>query len=148
MDRSSISFLVPFYFFLLGLLVLFSLILLFQGITGIDKNDGAMSTIFVMTGAIGLVSTFYMIRRYQVGIQKLLKERRIAVLTVEECLKCNYRAVRPFREGDFIYGHGDECPRCPKGINDVEAAKNRMLITAIYLDKGEEEPSSRIRKLS
>jgi hypothetical protein len=91
-----------------------------------------------MTGTIGLISTFYFIRRYQISIQKIMKSRRITVLTVEECLKCNHKVVRPFHEGDFVYGYGEECPKCPKAI-DESAEKNRMLITAIYLDKGVQE---------
>ncbi len=141
MEKSPASLLVPFYFFLLGLLVLFSLILLVQGVTGIDRNDSMTNTLFIMTGIVGLVSTFYMIRRYQVSIQKMLREKKIVVLTVEECSKCNYRVARPFREGDYVYGYGDECPRCPKGTGDVEA-ENRMLVTSIYLEGGRQEERS------
>jgi len=138
MEKSPANLLVPFYFFLLGLLILFSLILLVQGVTGVDKSDGVTNMLFIMTGITGLVSTFYMIRRYQVGVQKMLKEKKVAVLTVEECSKCSYRAVRPFREGDYVYGYGDECPRCPKGTGDT-GVENRMLITAIYLEGGRQE---------
>jgi len=138
MEKSPANLLVPFYFFLLGLLILFSLILLVQGVTGVDKSDSATNMLFIMTGITGLVSTFYMIRRYQVGVQRMLKEKKVAVLTVEECSKCSYRAVRPFREGDYVYGYGDECPRCPKGTGDT-GVENRMLITAIYLEGGRQE---------
>jgi len=138
MEKSPANLLVPFYFFLLGLLILFSLILLVQGVTGVDKSDSVTNMLFIMTGITGLVSTFYMIRRYQVGVQKMLKEKKVAVLTVEECSKCSYRAVRPFREGDYVYGYGDECPRCPKGTGDT-GVENRMLITAIYLEGGRQE---------
>jgi hypothetical protein len=138
MEKSPANLLVPFYFFLLGLLILFSLILLVQGVTGVDKSDSVTNMLFIMTGITGLVSTFYMIRRYQVGVQRMLKEKKVAVLTVEECSKCSYRAVRPFREGDYVYGYGDECPRCPKGTGDT-GVENRMLITAIYLEGGRQE---------
>ncbi|MDW8033853.1 MAG: hypothetical protein RMI79_02720 [Nitrososphaerota archaeon] len=136
MERSTVGFLVPFYFFLLGLIILFSLILLFQGITGVGKEDNMTNTLFVMSGLMGLIVTFYMIRRYQVGIQKMLKSRRMTVVTVEECLKCNYKNIRPFREGDFVYGQGGVCPKCSE---DSEYGKNNMLITAIYLDIGAQE---------
>ncbi|MEM2089201.1 MAG: hypothetical protein QXF52_11145 [Thermoproteota archaeon] len=139
MEKSSTTVLVPFYFFLLGILVLISLILLFQGITGVNSNDSMINTLFITTGMVGLVSTFYMIRRYQVSVQRMLKEKKLTVLTVEECSKCNYKAVRPFREGDFVYGYGDECPRCPKNAENVSESVGRMLITAIYLDKGRQE---------
>ncbi|MEM2929928.1 MAG: hypothetical protein QW797_03600 [Thermoproteota archaeon] len=138
MEKSPANLLVPFYFFLLGLLILFSLILLVQGVTAAGRNDSVTSMLFVMTGATGLVSTFYMIRRYQVSMQKMLKERKIVALTVEECSKCSYRAVRPFREGDYVYGYGEECPRCPKGAADT-STENRMVITSIYLEGGRQE---------
>jgi hypothetical protein len=141
MERSSVSFLVPFYFFLMGLIILFSLILFFQGLTGIGKEGNDLTSfMFIMSGATGLILTFYMIRRYQTSIQRMIKGRRIVVLTVEECPKCNYKSVRPFREGDFVYGYGEECPRCPK--SPERSAENRMLITAIYLDKGVQEERS------
>jgi hypothetical protein len=143
MEKSSTTILVPFYFFLLGILILFSLILLFQGIIGVDKNDGMINTIFIMTGVVGLISTFYMIRRYQISVQKMLKEKKLTVLTVEECSKCNYKAVRPFRDGDFVYGYGDECPRCPKNTENAPESGSKMLITAIYLDKGRQEERER-----
>lgn len=138
MEKSQASILIPFYFFLLGLLILFSLILLVQGVTGVNKNGGVTNMLFMMTGITGLVSTFYMIRRYQLSVQKMLKEKKVVVLTVEECSKCIYRAVRPFREGDYVYGYGDECPRCPKGTGDA-SVENRMMITAIYLEGGRQE---------
>ncbi|MBO3842443.1 MAG: hypothetical protein FGF48_08520 [Candidatus Brockarchaeota archaeon] len=138
MEKSPVSLLVPFYFFLLGLLILFSLILLVQGVTGAGRNDSVTNMLFIMTGLTGLVSTFYMIRRYQLSVQKTLKERKIVVLTVEECSKCSYKAVRPFREGDYVYGYGEECPRCPKSLGDT-GVENRMVITAIYLEGGRQE---------
>ncbi|MEM2050543.1 MAG: hypothetical protein QXI87_06310 [Thermoproteota archaeon] len=138
LEKSPASLLVPFYFFLLGLLILFSLILLVQGVTGAGRNDSFTNMLFIMTGLTGLVSTFYMIRRYQVSVQKMLKERKTVVLTVEECSKCSYKAVRPFREGDYVYGYGEECPRCPKGSGDT-GVENRMVITAIYLEGGRQE---------
>ncbi|MEM2247431.1 MAG: hypothetical protein QXM51_04830 [Thermoproteota archaeon] len=137
MEKSSVGFLIPFYFFLLGLIILFSLILLFQGIAGVGKEDNLTNTLFVTSGIMGLIVTFYMIRRYQVGVQKILKSRRMTVVTVEECLKCNYKNVRPFREGDFVYGQGEECPKCSKGPE--RSSESRMLITAIYLDRGTQE---------
>lgn len=141
MERGSISFLVPFYFFLLGLIILFSLILFFQGLAGIGKEGNDLTSfMFMMSGTMGLILTIYMIRRYQVSIQRMLKGKRITVLTVEECSKCNYKSVRPFREGDFVYGYGEECPKCPKSTEG--GAGNRMLITAIYLDKGVQEERS------
>lgn len=139
MEKSSTTVLVPFYFFLLGILILFSLILLFQGITEVDKNNNMVNMLFVMTGATGLIATFYMIRRYQISVQRMLKEKKLTVLTVEECSKCNYKAIRPFRDGDFVYGYGDECPRCPKNTENAPGTGSRMLITAIYLDRGRQE---------
>ncbi len=141
MEKTSISFLAPFYFFLLGLFILFSLILFFHGLTGIDKEGNNLANFsFMILGAMGLIGTFYAIRRYQVSIQRMIKGRRIVVLTVEECSKCNYKSVRPFREGDFVYGYGEECPRCPRPPEG--SVENRMLITAIYLDRGVQEERS------
>jgi len=103
----------------------------------VGKEDNLTNTLFVTSGIMGLIVTFYMIRRYQVGVQKILKSRRMTVVTVEECLKCNYKNVRPFREGDFVYGQGEECPKCSKGPE--RSSESRMLITAIYLDRGTQE---------
>jgi len=141
MEKSSVGSLVTFYFFLLGLIILFSLVLLFQGIAGTTSGDNSsMNILFVASGVTGLIFTFLMIRRYQVSIQKMLKSKRITVMTVEECLKCNYKNTRPFREGDFVYGYGGECPRCPK--DSESGAGDKMIITAIYLDKGAQEEQS------
>ncbi|MGQ9479428.1 MAG: hypothetical protein ACUVQ0_05350 [Thermoproteota archaeon] len=109
---------------------------------GTGKENSLVNTIFATMGVIGLVFTFYTMRKYQVSVQRMIRERKITVLTVEECLNCKYKAVRPFREGDFVYGYGDECPRCSK-TSEGETAGNRMLITTIYLDTGQEERSSR-----
>jgi hypothetical protein len=138
MEKAPQNIMIPVYFFLLGLLILFSLILLFQGATGLNQPDNAIYVLFIIMGIVGLVSTFYMIRRYQVSVQKLTRERKITVLTVEECSKCNYKATRLFHEGDFVYGNGGDCPRCSGEAKDAEA-KVKMLITSIYLDKGQQE---------
>lgn len=51
------------------------------------------------------------------------------VMTTIECKKCNFKSVREFQRGDFIFKDLDPCQKC----ND------KMIITAIYKEVKEKE---------
>ena len=51
------------------------------------------------------------------------------VKTTIECKKCNYKNVREFQRGDFIFKDLDPCQKC----------NEKMVITAIYKEVKEKE---------
>ncbi len=51
------------------------------------------------------------------------------VMTTVECKKCNFKSVREFQRGDFVFKELEACQKC----ND------KMMITAIYKEVKEKE---------
>jgi len=51
------------------------------------------------------------------------------VMTTIECKKCNFKSVREFQRGDFVFKDLDPCQKC----------NERMIITAIYKEVKEKE---------
>ncbi len=55
------------------------------------------------------------------------------VMTTIECKKCNFKSVREFQRGDFVFKDLDPCQKC----------NEKMLITAIYKEVKEKEKTYR-----
>jgi hypothetical protein len=52
------------------------------------------------------------------------------VMTTEQCVKCDYKKVREFQQGDYIFKEIGSCPKCKV---------NTLMITAIYKEVKEKE---------
>jgi len=42
------------------------------------------------------------------------------VFTVEVCSSCGFKTKRPFKPGDYIYKHGEECQHCKSNATLIE----------------------------
>jgi hypothetical protein len=118
---------VSIVFFLLGFLLFLSVMLVFDGLMSY-QTDSLRAIMQVGAGIAGIAFVGYNLRKMQVRFSVLAKTPfGPRVITTQSCLNCNYSNVRPFREGDYIYGKGDPCPKCN--------APDPMLIKAIFLQK-------------
>jgi hypothetical protein len=52
------------------------------------------------------------------------------VMTTVECKKCNFKSIREFQRGDYIFKELEPCQKCPE---------TKMMITAIYKEVKEKE---------
>jgi len=118
---------VSFLFFLLGFTLFISVMFIFDGLMAYEK-DTTRAILQVATGIAGMIFVAYNFRRMQLRVS-VLGRRPLGpiVLTTETCSNCNYSNIRPFKEGDYIYGKGGPCPKCN--------SPDPMLISAIFLRK-------------
>jgi len=125
-ERYDVS--ISFFFFLLGFLTFISISLIFSGFTSMQDSYTLPGSISLGLGVLGLVLVGYNLWRMQgrlsVAARGQLGPR---VVTKQKCRSCSHEVTRPFKEGDFIYGNGDACPKCGSG--------EPMLISAIFLHK-------------
>ena len=61
--------------------------------------------------------------------QRKLIVRPLRVLTQIRCPSCNFREIRPFREGDFVHAVSGTCRRCG----------HEVIIVGIYTEEKVEE---------
>jgi len=84
----------------------------------------------LIIGFLGVAVSTYVLFQTRRRIMRLRIEAP-AITTTIECRKCNFKSVREFQRGDYIFKEVEPCQKC----ND------KMLITAIYREvreKGKE----------
>jgi hypothetical protein len=120
-------------FYLAIILVTFilSLIALYIAFGNIvNQTDLWSSYSFLAVGLFGLALSGYLLMQTRSRpVQKILELPR--VLTTLECSNCDFKNVRDFQKGDYIFKDNGPCQKCEK----------TMKITAIYREakkKGQE----------
>lgn len=86
-----------------------------------------------LAGSLGLGLSLYIL--YQMRRRRMLrlKLHNPKITTTIECKKCNFKSMRDFQRGDFIFKELEQCQKC----------NEKMLITAIYTEIEEKK----VRKL-
>lgn len=86
----------------------------------------------LIIGFLGVALSTYVLFQTRRRIKRL-KIVSPAVMTTVECKKCNFKNVREFQRGDYIFKEVEPCQKC----ND------KMLITAIYREVKDREEKTR-----
>jgi multidrug transporter EmrE-like cation transporter len=101
------------------ILSLSALYIAFENI--INQSDLANSYSFLAIGFFGLALSGYMLLQTRAKpVRALLELPR--VITTLECPKCDFKDIRDFQRGDFIFKENGPCQKCDE----------TMKITAIY----------------
>ncbi len=118
--------------FLFGFLTFLSIMLIFDGLMSY-QTDAIRSVVEIGAGIAGIAFVGYNMRKTQLRLSSLGK-RPVGpkVVTTESCVNCNYTNVRPFKEGDYIYGKGDTCPKCN--------FQDPMIVKAVFLQSPPKRP--------
>ena len=94
----------------------------------ISQNDLPSSYSFLAVSLFGLaLSGYLLMQTRQKPMRKLLELPQ--VLTTLECLNCDFKNVRDFQRGDYIFKDNGPCQKCDK----------TMKITAIYREAKKKE---------
>ncbi|MGC8933857.1 MAG: hypothetical protein ACP5LN_01700 [Thermoproteota archaeon] len=119
---------ISLFFFLLGFLLFVSITLIFNGVSEVSSGKTINGIMSFSLGILGFALVAYNINkiRHRLSLPAVLSLGP-RVVTVEICENCGYRTERLFKEGDFIFGRGDKCPKCN--------SETPMLIEGIYLKK-------------
>jgi hypothetical protein len=111
-------------FYLAIILVTFilSLIALYIAFGNIvNQTDLWSSYSFLAVGLFGLALSGYLLMQTRAKpVQKILELPR--VLTMLECPNCDFKNVRDFQKGDYVFKDNGPCQKCD----------NTMKITGIY----------------
>ena len=86
-----------------------------------------------LAGSLGLGLSLYILYQMRRRRTLRLKLRNPKITTTIECKKCNFKSMRDFQRGDFIFKELEQCQKC----------NENMLITAIYTEIKEKK----VRKL-
>lgn len=90
----------------------------------INQTDLSSSYSFLAIGFFGLAITAYILfQTRKRPIPEALKTPR--VLTTLECKKCDFKNVRDFERGDYIFKEDGPCQKCD----------DKMTISAIYREE-------------
>lgn len=124
-DTQRYSINVSLLLFLLGFLLVLSIMLIFDGLMAYQA-DTLRSIMEMVAGIAGIGFVGYNIRKVQLRFSSLGKPPSAPrVLTSESCTKCDYSSIRPFKEGDYMYEKSGPCPKCN--------TQDSIVIKAIFL---------------
>jgi hypothetical protein len=85
-------------------------------------NEASPSAgILLVVGFIGLGLSTYMLLQTRRRVMRMALKIQ-PVMTTVSCQKCDFKSVREFERGDFIFKETGPCPKC----ND------KLMISAIY----------------
>jgi len=119
---------ISFFFFLLGFLVIISLMLIYNGAMSLEEPYTTTGLISLGLGISGLLLAGYNLMKLQGRLAAVgRRPSGPQVVTKQKCRSCGYEVTRPFKEGDYVYGNGDVCTKCGKA--------EPMLVSAIFLQK-------------
>ena len=105
-----------------------AIVALYQAVNAFRAEDLNTGINFAMIGATTLAFSAYLLfqsrrkmRRFTIRIQR--------VATTILCQKCDFKTIRDFQRGDYIFKETEECPKC----------NEKMLISSIYREAKEKE---------
>ncbi len=118
-------------FYLLMILILFilSLSALYFAVPSIiNQSEDFNSYYFLAIGFGGLALSAYMLLQARGKPMRVTLEMP-KVLTTLECPKCDFKNIRDFQRGDYIFKETGPCQKCD----------DKMTITAIYREAKKKE---------
>jgi len=108
------------------ILSLSALYIAFENI--INQNDLPSSYSFMAIGFFGLALSGYMLLQTRARPMRAILEMP-RVITTLECPKCDFKNIRDFQRGDYIFKETGPCQKCDE----------TMKITAIYREAKKKE---------
>jgi hypothetical protein len=108
-------------------IVVLSVIALFLGLATYDPQDPSALS-YMLIGFIGLAISAYMLLQAQKKPSRSAFEMPRVITTIM-CQKCEFKNIRDFQRGDYIFKETEPCPKC----------NEKMMITSIYREVKEKE---------
>ena len=111
------------------ILSLSALFIAFQNIiTPSNESDAFSSYSFLAVGFFGLALSGYLLLQTRARPMRAILEMP-RVITTLECPKCDFKNIRDFQRGDYIFKETGPCQKC----------NEKMKITAIYREAKKKE---------
>ncbi len=108
--------------------LILAIVALYQAVYAFRNQEFNAGINFAMIGATTLALSTYMLFQTRRKMRKFtIKMQR--VITTILCQKCDFKTVRDFQRGDYIFKEEEDCPKC----------NEKMLIASIYRETDEKE---------
>ena len=121
-NSSSASTKISTYLMMIVLIVLaLSIVSLLLSVTAFTEGNDLLAGFLLVIGFIAMGLSVYVLlqSRKRAATMKIEAPK---VMTTIECKKCNFKSVREFQRGDFVFKDLEPCQKC----------NEKMIITAIY----------------
>ena len=117
------------YLMLIVLIVLaLSIVALMLSVNAFIVGNEVIAGYLLIIGLIAMALSVYVLLQSRKRIANM-KIEAPKVMTTVECKKCNFKSVREFQRGDYIFKELEDCQKC----------KDKMMVTAIYKEVREKE---------
>jgi len=117
-----------FVLMIIFLTIALSLTALILALQAFSLGQDIVAGYLLLIGFLGVALSTYVLFQTRRRIMRLRIEPP-SITTTIECKKCNFKSLREFQRGDYIFKEVEPCQKC----ND------KMLITAIYKEVKEKE---------
>ena len=116
------------FVFMIVLLVMVLALVSFALAISVFAKDAPVGGYLVIIGVIAMaLSTYVLLQsRRRMTTMKLATP---SMMTTIECRKCDFKSVREFQRGDYVFKELDKCQKCD----------DKMIITAISKEVKEKE---------
>ena len=128
-NSSTTSTRISTYLMMIVLIVLaLSIVALLLSVNAFTAGNDVLAGFLLVIGFLAMGLSVYVLLQSRKRAASM-KIEAPKVMTTIECKKCNFKNVREFQRGDFVFKDLDPCQKC----------NERMIITAIYKEVKEKE---------
>ena len=128
-NSSSASSKISTYLMMIVLIVLaLSIVALLLSVNAFTAGNDMLAGFLLVIGFLAMgLSVYVMFQSRKRSANMKIEAPK--VMTTIECKKCNFKSVREFQRGDFVFKDLEPCQKC----------NEKMIITAIYKEVKEKE---------
>lgn len=118
-----------FFFTIILIILILSVIALYQALNAYLSTPPMVSegNYLMMLGIIGLGASAYLLLQTRRPPRLIFEPQKVT--TTVQCEKCDFKNIRAFEQGDYIFKELEPCPKCDEN----------MMITEIYREVKEEK---------
>ena len=110
-----------FVFMIVLLVMALSLVSFALAVNAFALGENLIAGYLVIIGVIAMALSTYVLLQSRRRMTTM-KTATPAMMTTIECRKCDFKNVREFQRGDYVFKELDKCQKCD----------DKMVITAIY----------------
>ena len=127
-SASTASKISTFVFMIVILVMVLALVSFALAVPPFVSGDYLVAGWLIIIGVIALALSTYVLLQSRRRMTTM-KTATPSVMTTIQCRKCDFKNVREFQRGDYVFKELDKCQKCD----------DKMMITAIYKEVKEKE---------
>ena len=127
-SSSTASKISTFVFMIVLLVMALSLVSFALAVNAFALGENLIASYLVVIGVIAMALSTYVLLQSRRRMTTM-KTATSPIMTTIECRKCDFKNVREFQRGDYVFKELEKCQKCD----------DKMIITAIYKEVKEKE---------